>query len=231
MMMQAIWRRKLQEALKKLSENPATNADAKTQAQQQAALQEQAQAQQAQHEQAIAAGNELNAEVSSEAGQLDLLAKNHEQAVADIAQQIKALNGKEPETTALKNELVKENKKFEKEFQKIDPVAQNEDGTPESPDDHAKHCKANPKSNCPFLKGAMTPEQLQQLDAQSAQEAQQVGAEGGQVVPAEGKVVPQGEGPNSQKVLAKAMRRVSKVAVKVTSRISRAQSLTSSTSK
>lgn len=189
---------KLQEALKKLSENPATNADAKTQAQQQAALQEQAQAQQAQHEQAIAAGNELNAEVSSEAGQLDLLAKNHEQAVADIAQQIKALNGKEPETTALKNELVKENKKFEKEFQKIDPVAQNEDGTPESPDDHAKHCKANPKSNCPFLKGAMTPEQLQQLDAQSAQEAQQVGAEGGQVVPAEGKVVPQGEGPNSQ---------------------------------
>ena len=189
---------KLQDALKKLSENPATNADAKTQAQQQAAQQEQNQAQQAQHEQAIAAGNELNAEVSSEAGQLDLLTKNHEQAVADIAQQIKALNGKEPETTALKNELVKENKKFEKEFQKIDPVAQNEDGTPESPDDHAKHCKANPKSNCPFLKGAMTPEQLQQLDAQSAQEAQQAGTEGGQVVPAEGKVVPQGGGQNSQ---------------------------------
>ena len=189
---------KLQEALKKLSENPATNADAKTQAQQQAAQQEQAQAQQAQHEQAIAAGNELNAEVSSEAGQLDLLAKNHEQAVADIAQQIKALNGKEPETTALKNELVNENKKFEKEFRKIDPVAQNEDGTPESPDDHAKHCKANPKSNCPFLKGAMTPEQLQRLDAQSAQTTQQAGAEGGQIVPAEGKIVPQGEGQNSQ---------------------------------
>lgn len=179
---------KLQEALKKLSENPATNADAKTQAQQQAAQQEQNRAQQAQHEQAIAAGNELNAEVSSEAGQLDLLTKNHEQAVADIAQQIKALNGKEPETTALKNELVKENKKFEKEFQKIDPVAQNEDGTPESPDDHAKHCKANPKSNCPFLKGAMTPEQLQQLDAQSAQE------ETTKEKQSNGQIITQGEG-------------------------------------
>lgn len=121
----------------------------------------------AKHEETIEAGKEMGAEIASAEGQMDLLVKNHEQALAGLAQQIEALGGKEPETTALKNELDKENKKFAKEFQKLDPIEEGLDGTQETPEDHAKHCKANPKSNCPFLKSAMSEEQLKQVDAQS----------------------------------------------------------------
>lgn len=85
---------KLPEAIKKLGENPATNGTAQTKEE----AQSQAEEQKAQHDRDIKAGQELNAEVSSEAGRLDLLIKNHDQAVADIAKQIEAMNGKEPET-------------------------------------------------------------------------------------------------------------------------------------
>ena len=151
---------KLQKAIDKLKENPSVNGTQQPQ-------QEMAAQAEAQREQTAEAGKKLTDEITSEAGKLNLLVEEYNKAAEEAAQLIEA----HPEQEAnIKAELAKERSKFEKDFQKIDPVAENDDGTQESPEDHAKHCKANPKSNCPFLRESMSEEQLQQLDTQQKAE-------------------------------------------------------------